>query len=165
MEVFSDHGAKVKEQRSKVGELYSLRLEDMVQSEQIQWALSTLFYKDLHSTIKYWNQATGLCSFRVLNKYVTMNSYWVFWIFPWFDFKIYCNLLASQDEKCVGLECIYDHIHAQIFIILMSKSFDPLIIKSKRPMGHITHLRQQFKSINTYDFIIMLIWEKKPKHY
>lgn len=53
MEVFSDHGAKVKEQRSKVGELYSLRLEDMVQSEQIQWALSTLFYKDLHSTIKY----------------------------------------------------------------------------------------------------------------
>ncbi|XP_078314181.1 alanine--tRNA ligase, cytoplasmic-like isoform X2 [Crassostrea virginica] len=53
LEVFSDHGAKVKEQRSKVGELYSLRLEDMVQGEQIQWALSTLFYKDLHSTIKY----------------------------------------------------------------------------------------------------------------
>lgn len=76
MEVFSDHGAKVKEQRSKVGELYSLRLEDMVQSEQIQWALSTLFYKDLHSTIKYWNQTTGLiCRYRVLNKYVTMNSY------------------------------------------------------------------------------------------
>ena len=28
---------------------------------------------------------------------------------------------------------------------------------SKRPMGHIAHLRKQFKSINTYDYIITLI--------
>ena len=33
--------------------------------------------------------------------------------------------------------------------------------KTKRPMGHITHLRKQFKSINTYDYIIMLIWRRK----
>ena len=26
-------------------------------------------------------------------------------------------------------------------------------------MGHIAHLRNQFKSINTYDYIIKLIWE------
>ena len=37
----------------------------------------------------------------------------------------------------------------------------------KRPLGHITHLRNQFKSINTfgnsYDYIIMLSWRgKKP---
>ena len=25
-------------------------------------------------------------------------------------------------------------------------------IKNKRPMGHIAHLRKQFKSINTYDY-------------
>ena len=28
---------------------------------------------------------------------------------------------------------------------------------NKRPMGHIAHLRKQFKSINTHDYIIMLI--------
>ena len=28
---------------------------------------------------------------------------------------------------------------------------------NKRPMGHIAHLRKQFKSIITYDYIIMLI--------
>ena len=33
--------------------------------------------------------------------------------------------------------------------------------KNKRPMGHIAHLRKQFKSINTYDDIIMLIKRKK----
>ena len=32
-------------------------------------------------------------------------------------------------------------------------------------MGHITHLRKQFKSINTYDFVIMLIKRRKKKHY
>ena len=33
---------------------------------------------------------------------------------------------------------------------------------NKRPMGHIAHLRKQFKSINTYDNIITLIkrWKK-----
>ena len=28
-------------------------------------------------------------------------------------------------------------------------------------MGHITHLRKHFKSINTYDYIIMLIKRRK----
>ena len=33
---------------------------------------------------------------------------------------------------------------------------------NKRPMGHIAHLRKQFKSIDTYDYIITLIkrWKK-----
>ena len=34
---------------------------------------------------------------------------------------------------------------------------------NKRPMGHIAHLRKQFKSINTYDYIIEFIKiRKKP---
>ena len=36
-------------------------------------------------------------------------------------------------------------------------------LQNKRPMGHIAHLREQFKSINTYDYIITLI--KQKKHY
>ena len=32
---------------------------------------------------------------------------------------------------------------------------------NKRSMGHITHLRKQFKSINTYDYIIRLIKTRK----
>ena len=36
---------------------------------------------------------------------------------------------------------------------------------NKRPMGHIAHLRKQFKSINTYDNIITLIKRRKKTHY
>ena len=32
---------------------------------------------------------------------------------------------------------------------------------NKRPMGHIAHLRKQFKSINTYDYIITTIKRRK----
>ena len=32
---------------------------------------------------------------------------------------------------------------------------------NKRPMGHIAHLRKQFKSINTYDYIITMIKRRK----
>ena len=32
---------------------------------------------------------------------------------------------------------------------------------NKRPMGHIAHLRKQFKSMNTYDYIITLIKRRK----
>ena len=33
--------------------------------------------------------------------------------------------------------------------------------QNKRPMSHIAHLRKQFKSINTYDYIITLIKRRK----
>ena len=36
-----------------------------------------------------------------------------------------------------------------------------IVIVNKRPMGHIAHLRKQFKSINTYDYIITLIKRRK----
>ena len=32
---------------------------------------------------------------------------------------------------------------------------------NKKPMGHIAHLRKQFKSINTYHYIITLIKRRK----
>ena len=32
-------------------------------------------------------------------------------------------------------------------------------------MGHIAHLRKQFKSINTYDYIITLIKRREKKHF
>ena len=34
-------------------------------------------------------------------------------------------------------------------------------ILNKRPMGHIAHLRKQFQSINTHDYIITLIKRRK----
>ena len=38
-----------------------------------------------------------------------------------------------------------------------------VVPENKRPMGHIAHLRKQFKSINTYDNIITLIKKRKKK--
>ena len=40
-----------------------------------------------------------------------------------------------------------------------------ILIKDKRPMGHIAHLRKQFKSLNKYDYIITLIQKIKKKLY
>ena len=36
--------------------------------------------------------------------------------------------------------------------------------ENKRPMGHIAHLRKQFKSINTYDYIITLFKRSKKNN-
>ena len=58
-----------------------------------------------------------------------------------------------------SLSLLYDHAliyiikyHAIIYIMKY-----PLLNKNKRPMGHIAHLRNQFKSMNTskrsYDYI------------
>ena len=38
-------------------------------------------------------------------------------------------------------------------------------ITNKRPMGHIAHLRKQFKSLNKYDYIITLIQRIKKILY
>ena len=50
-------------------------------------------------------------------------------------------------------------------LILQKEIFKFLIVFSrfldKRPMGHIAHQRKQFKSINTYDYMITLIKRKK----
>ena len=36
-----------------------------------------------------------------------------------------------------------------------------MVKRNKRPMGHISRLRKQFKSINTYDYIITMIKRRK----
>ena len=36
------------------------------------------------------------------------------------------------------------------------------ILITRGPWGHIAHLRKQFKSINTYDYIITLIRKNNP---
>ena len=56
-----------------------------------------------------------------------------------------------------------------IHLFFMNIKYDELlseignVLQNKRPMGHIAHQSKQFKSINTYDYIITLIkWRKKP---
>ena len=41
--------------------------------------------------------------------------------------------------------------------ILLGSGKSTVFSINKRPMGHIAHLRKQFKSLNTYDYIITLI--------
>ena len=54
-------------------------------------------------------------------------------------------------------------LHTMIYVrfsIITSHNLDwkfMQVHKNKRPMGHIAHLKKQFKSINTYDYIITLI--------
>ena len=64
--------------------------------------------------------------------------------------KVYASYRALENHVLVGVhdvrlqkESVYD------------------FIKNKRPMGHIAHLRKQFKSINTYDYIITMIKKRK----
>ena len=42
---------------------------------------------------------------------------------------------------------------------------EPIFGLNKTPMGHIAHLRKQFKSLNKYDFIITLIQRIKKNSY
>ena len=48
----------------------------------------------------------------------------------------------------------------EIVLKLISHIFFFYLI-NKRPMGHIAHTRNQFKSINTYNYIISLIKRRK----
>ena len=50
-------------------------------------------------------------------------------------------------------------------IFLLHSLYFPGINKNKRPMGHIAHLRKQFKSFKTYDYIIKLIKKTIKKLY
>ena len=49
-----------------------------------------------------------------------------------------------------------------VYTVVFSVHLD-LIRLNQRPMGHIAHL--QFKSINTYDYIITMIKKRKKTHY
>ena len=45
-----------------------------------------------------------------------------------------------------------------------ARRYEYFAIRNKRPIGHIAHLRKQFKSISTYDYIITLIKRGKISH-
>ena len=52
--------------------------------------------------------------------------------------------------------------------VLVGNNFrfaNDITLNNKRPMGHIAHLRKQFKSLNKYDYIITLIQRIKKKLY
>ena len=53
------------------------------------------------------------------------------------------------------------HVKYQSSSTHFSKVISKIKVLNKRPMGHIAHLRKQFKSINTYDYIITLIKRRK----
>ena len=65
--------------------------------------------------------------------------------------------------------CQFQNVYWLKFHILNNRENWSLIYDfntiNKRPMGHIAHLRKQFKTINTYDYIITLIKRRKKKHY
>ena len=71
--------------------------------------------------------------------------------------KLYKTLLSSFSvltKYCTCFSSISNFGHTPKF----KRGITP---RNKRPMGHIAHLRKQFKSINTYDYIITLIKRRK----
>ena len=52
-------------------------------------------------------------------------------------------------------------LHVLVFYKQLLCNCTESVNNNKRPMGHIAHLRKQFKSINTYDYIITLIKRRK----
>ena len=79
--------------------------------------------------------------------------------------KVWNELLSNKDydEMVITVQCFY-FLNCLSLKDATSKLFCfPKMKKkmNKRPMGHITHLRKQFKSINTYDYIITLIKRRK----
>ena len=47
------------------------------------------------------------------------------------------------------------------YVLYHQFKMETMVLLNKRPMGHIAHLRKEFKSINTYDYIITLIKRRK----
>ena len=70
--------------------------------------------------------------------------------------NFYCTkiLVKKNNREAYGLHCLLELPTVNTCII-------PSHSLNKRPMGHIAHLRKQFKSINTYDYIITLIERRK----
>ena len=77
----------------------------------------------------------------------------------------FASCLASSVLKLgtVWLPILHTMIYVR-FSIITSHNLDwkfMQVHKNKRPMGHIAYLKKQFKSINTYDYIITLINRRK----
>ena len=68
--------------------------------------------------------------------------------------------VVKQKSWIMIVTCIWYRAFLWLVVIEVGGS-----ITNKSPMGHIAHLRKQFKSINTYDHTITLIKRKKNHIY
>ena len=72
-----------------------------------------------------------------------------------------------NDREFFKSICFLFCLNVCIFVLTFEISFRPMQIEAdtkKRSIGHIAHLINQFKSINTYDYVITLMKRKKT-HY
>ena len=110
-----------------------------------------------------------LCSYRGQVRY----SQWLGWIISRQDFenentkthKYVCTILVLRNNM-TQMNQLFQIIHNYIqscgitrHIYCLSVLLELAICE--RPMGHIAHLRKQFKSINIYGYIITLIKRRK----
>ena len=95
------------------------------------WLNELSIIKENYTMPRRTRQGTCICSFFFLNT------------FP----IIIRNLLKGSTLNYIQF-CFYD---------MNSVNSSQFYSINKRPMGHIAHLRKQFKSIDTYDYIITLI--------
>ena len=71
--------------------------------------------------------------------------------------KIFCLSKHHSPPSYIS-DLICARIHDVILCnVSVSRSLEFQQKKTKRSMGHIAHLRKQFKSFNTYGYIIILI--------
>ena len=78
-----------------------------------------------------------------------------------------CMYSRIRTWQCENLKCFnrtyywYSKVESKFNCMIRSRveqsNWVAKFILNKRHMGHIAHLRKQFKSINTYDYIITLI--------
>ena len=74
------------------------------------------------------------------------------------------NLLFPYIPKCHRTQNSMDQLSDFSALCTLIMRYH-ICITNKRPMGHITHLRNHFKSINTFDYIITLIREENNHYY
>ena len=96
----------------------------------------------------------SICSFFLQRTHIKKNLHCSFWLTSCF---ILCRDLFSR--KSVTLDT-FNYLSLSNFVNNLLQ-FTMHCMRNNRPMGHIAHLRKQFKSINTYNYIITLINRRK----
>ena len=79
-----------------------------------------------------------------------------------------CFVHSQVEKSCLEISWV-QRVCESLLRRLKNNIFSPVCkittMNNKRPMGHIAPRRKQFKSINTYDYIITLIKRRKKNHY
>ena len=89
------------------------------------------------------------------------SSLWSWWYCPLSNFSSQNMLIILYLPYCYYPYCWCKSMNLMLLTQKSKVNGQNIRIKNKRPMGHIAHLRKQFKSINTYDYIITLIKRRK----